>query len=183
MVHECPPNGVGIIALLILNILEGWDPAPGGPLSVARIHRLVEATRLAFRDRNAFVADPRMSDVPVARLLDKGYAAELRDHIRDDRAMAALPPHGLPPHEDTVYLCVVDEDGNACSFINSLFTAFGSGIMAPRSGVLLQNRGLGFTLDPDHPSCIAPRKRPMHTIIPGMLTKGDRKSTRLNSSH
>src|SRR3546814_5524911 len=85
------------------------------------MHRLVEATRLAFRDRNAFVADPRMSDVPVARLLDKGYAAELRGHVRDDRAMAALPPPGLPPHEDTVYLCVVDEDGNACSFINSLF--------------------------------------------------------------
>ena len=171
-VHECPPNGVGIIALLILNILEGYEPAPGGPLSVARMHRLIEATRLAFRDRNAFVADPRMADVPMARLLDKAYAAELRGFMSDERAMADLPPAGLPPHEDTVYLCVVDEDGNACSFINSLFKAFGSGIMAPKSGVILQNRGLGFVIDPDHPNCIAPRKRPMHTIIPGMLTKG-----------
>jgi len=170
-VHECPPNGVGIIALLMLNILEGYDPAPGGPLSVARMHRLIEATRLAYRDRNAFVADPRMADVPISRLLDKTYAAELRGLIDDERAMDALPPHGLPPHEDTVYLCVVDEDGNACSFINSLFKSFGTGIMAPRSGVLLQNRGLGFVLDANHPNCIAPRKRPMHTIIPGMLTR------------
>src|SRR3546814_13478071 len=109
------------------------------------MHRLVEATRLAFRGRNAFVADPRMSDVPVARLLDKGYAAELRGHVRDDRAMAALPPPGLPPHDDTVYLCVVDEDGNACSFITSLFQSFRSGILAPPSGALLHQRRLALT--------------------------------------
>ena len=170
-VHECPPNGVGIVALLMLNILEGFEPAAGGAMSVERWHRLIEATRLAFRDRNAFVADPLQADVPVEMLLSKDYAAALRAKIRPDRAMPELPPPGWPPHEDTVYLCVVDEDGNAVSFINSLFKGFGSGIMAPRSGVLLQNRGLGFTLEPGHPNCIAPGKRPMHTIIPGMLTR------------
>ncbi len=173
-VHECPPNGVGTIALLMLNILEGFDPAADGPMSVARWHALIEATRLAFRDRNAFIADPRQTDVPVEMLLSKDYAARLRAGIRPDRAMPELPPPGWPPHADTVYLCVVDEDGNAVSFINSLFKSFGSGIMAPKSGVLLHNRGLGFTLEPRHPNCIAPGKRPMHTIIPGMLTRGGR---------
>lgn len=169
-VHECPPNGVGIAVLMLLNLLSGFGPGDD-PLSVERMHQLIEATRLVFRDRDAFVADPRQAPVPVADLLSAGYADAMRALIRPDRAMADLPAPGLPPHEDTVYLCVVDEDGNAVSFINSLFKSFGSGIVAPESGVLLQNRGLGFSLDPAHPSCIAPRKRPMHTIIPGMLTK------------
>ena len=173
-VHECPPNGVGVVALLMLNILEGFEPAAEGPMSLERWHRLVEATRLAYRDRNAFVADPRQADVPLDMLLSKDYAARLRSLISTDRAMPELPQPGWPPHEDTVYLCVVDRDGNACSFINSLFKGFGTGILAPKSGVLLQNRGLGFTLEAGHPNCIAPGKRPMHTIIPGMLTKGGR---------
>ena len=113
--------------------------------------------------------------MPVARLTSPDYLAALRDAIADDRAMPKLPPAGaavmLPPHKDTVYLCVVDRDGNACSFINSLFEPFGSCIYAEKSGVLLHNRGASFRVEEGHPNCIAPNKRPMHTIIPGMVMK------------
>ena len=172
-VFECPPNGVGVIALLILNMLEGFEPTED-PLSPDRMHRLVEATRLAYRDRNAFVADPADSEVPLDMLLSKDYAAALRGTIREDRAAAALPAACWPRHEDTVYLCVVDRDGNACSFINSLFKSFGSAILAPASGVMLHNRGLGFSLQPGHPNAVRPNRRPMHTIIPAMLAKDGR---------
>ncbi len=172
-VFECPPNGVGVITLLILNMLEGFEPA-GGPLSPDRMHQLIEATRLAYRDRNAFVADPADGAVPVEMLLSKDYAAALRGLIREDRALDALPPAGWPAHDDTVYLSVVDRDGNACSFINSLFKSFGSAILAPGSGVMLHNRGLGFSLDPQHPNAVRSNRRPMHTIIPAMLAKDGR---------
>jgi gamma-glutamyltranspeptidase/glutathione hydrolase len=172
---QCPPNGVGIVALMILGILEGMGSAADGPEGSIRAHRHIEAARLAYRDRDAFVADPSHVDVPVRKLLDKDYLAALRALISDEKAMRGLPAAGealLPPHHDTVYLCVVDKDGNACSFINSLFQGFGSGILAERSGVMLQNRGFGFRLERGHPNCIAPRKRPMHTIIPGMVMQG-----------
>jgi gamma-glutamyltranspeptidase/glutathione hydrolase len=110
-------------------------------------------------------------EVPVETLLSAAYADKLRAKIRPDRAMAALPPSPVPEHADTIYLCVVDEDLNAVSFINSLFHGFGSGYMSPNTGVMLQNRGQSFSLDPDHANCIAPGKRPMHTIIPGMTLK------------
>jgi len=139
-----------------------------------RLHRHLEAARLVYRDRDAFVADPAQAEVPVARLMSPDYLAALRELIRDDRALRTLPRAGeaaLPAHRDTVYLCVVDRDGNACSFINSLFQGFGSGILAEKSGVMLHNRGFAFRLERGHPNCIAPGKRPMHTIIPGMVTK------------
>jgi gamma-glutamyltranspeptidase/glutathione hydrolase len=173
-VWQCPPNGQGLMVLMLLGILEGWGPAPDGPLGVTRLHRHLEAARLVYRDRDAFLADPLQAEVPVAALTDPTYLAGLRGLIRDDRALRELPRAGeavLPRHRDTVYLCVVDRDGNACSFINSLFHGFGSGILAERSGVMLQNRGSGFRVQRGHPNCIAPGKRPMHTIIPGMLTK------------
>ncbi|MDW8397945.1 MAG: gamma-glutamyltransferase family protein [Acetobacteraceae bacterium] len=174
-VVECPPNGSGVIALMLLGMLEGFSPPPGGPLSVTRLHRHIEAARLAYRDRDAFLADPAEAEVPLARLLSDAYLGALRALIRDDSAMPELPPAGaaewLPRHEDTVYLCVVDRDGNACSFINSLFEAFGSGIADEASGVLLHNRGTGFRIEPGHPNCIAPMKRPLHTIIPALLMK------------
>jgi gamma-glutamyltranspeptidase/glutathione hydrolase len=173
-VFQCPPNGSGMHVLQLLGILGGFDTPAQGPISAERYHRHIEAARLVYRDRDAFLADPSQVDVPVAALTDPGYLAALRGLIRDDRAMRTLPPAGpsdLARHKDTVYLCVVDQDGNACSFINSLFESFGSGILAEKSGVMLHNRGFGFRLQEGHPNCIAPNKRPLHTIIPGMVMK------------
>jgi gamma-glutamyltranspeptidase / glutathione hydrolase len=176
-VYQCPPNGQGLLVLMMLGMLGGLPSATDGPDGVIRAHRHIEAARLAYRDRDAFVADPRMADVPVKKLLSPEYLAAQRALINDHGAMPILPAAGesiLPPHKDTVYLCVVDRDGNACSFINSLFEGFGSGILAHKSGVMLQNRGFGFRLERGHPNCIAPGKRPMHTIIPGMVMKDGR---------
>ncbi len=172
-VYECPPNGQGIVALMMLNILADAGLDRFEPLSPERLHLMIEAARLAYAERDAWVGDPRQIDVPVKRLLSADFAAGLREHIRPDRANHRRPGD-MPAHADTVYLCVVDKDRNVVSFINSLFEAFGSGITAPKSGVLLQNRGFAFKLDPKHPNCIAPGKRPMHTIIPGMLVKKGR---------
>lgn len=174
-VWECPPNGAGIVTLMMLGMLEEFDTS-GDPLATARLHRHSEAARLAYRDRDALIADPAQADVPVAHLLSDGYLHALHRMIDPARALPNLPRAGeavLPPHRDTVYLCVVDKDGNACSFINSLFKSFGSGILAQRSGVMLQNRGAGFVVQRGHPNCVAPKKRPMHTIIPAMVTKSD----------
>lgn len=173
-VWQCPPNGVGILVLMLLGILGGMESAADGPLSALRLHRHAEAARLVYRDRDAFVADPVHAAVPVQRLTSEAYLAGLRRLIDDGRTMHALPPAGealMPVHADTACLAVVDRDGNAASLINSLFQGFGSGILAEKSGVMLQNRGFGFRLERGHPNCIAPGKRPMHTIIPGMLTK------------
>jgi gamma-glutamyltranspeptidase / glutathione hydrolase len=173
-VYQCPPNGQGLLVLMILGMLGGLPSAPDGASGIVRAHRHIEAARLAYRDRDAFLADPGAVDVPVKKLLSPEYLASQRALISDTSAMRHLPMAGesvLPPHKDTVYLCVVDKDGNACSFINSLFENFGSGILAHNSGVMLQNRGFGFRLERGHPNCIAPGKRPMHTIIPGMLMK------------
>lgn len=172
-IFQCPPNGTGLLVLQMLGVLGQCDTPEQGPLSAERLHRHVEAARLAYRDRDAFVADPSQVDVPVAKLTSDEYAKKLRALIRDDVAMRELPPAGaaewLPKHKDTVYLCVVDAEGNVCSFINSLFESFGSGILAEKSGVMLHNRGFGFRLQEGHPNCIAPNKRPMHTIIPGLV--------------
>ena len=170
-VWQCPPNGSGLMVLMLLGILQGF-PTAADPLDPARLHRHIEAARLVYRDRDAFIGDPA-GDIPVRELTDPAYLRALHDLIDPARAMR-LPRAGeaaLPPHRDTVYLCVVDQDGNACSFINSLFKSFGSGIVAERSGVMLQNRGAGFVVERGHPNCIGPGKRPMHTIIPGMLTQ------------
>ncbi len=176
-VFQCPPNGSGLLVLMILGILEGLEPASDGPLGITRLHRHIEAARLGYRDRDAFVADPSQVAVDVGKLNSDEYLGRLRALIRDDRAMMDLPAAGeavLPDHRDTVYLCVVDRDGNACSFINSIFDFFGSGIHAEKSGVLLHNRGFSFRYERGHPNCIAPDKRPMHTILPGMLMQNGR---------
>ncbi len=173
-VWQCPPNGSGLLVLMLLGIVGGWDPAPDGAMGVTRYHRHLEAARMVYRDRDAFLADPLQTEVPVAHLTSPEYLDGLRRLIRDDVALRDLPRAGeaeLPRHKDTVYLTVVDRDGNAVSFINSLFESFGSGILAEKSGVMLHNRGLGFRLQRGHPNCIASFKRPMHTIIPGMVTK------------
>jgi gamma-glutamyltranspeptidase/glutathione hydrolase len=173
-VYECPPNGQGIVALQILNILSGLPAGSRDPLSVERLHGLIEATRLAYRDRDDLIADPAKARVPVERLLSEGHAAELRGRISPERAMTPPVAEKAAVHADTVYLCVVDKDRNAVSFINSVFHSFGSGLVSPKTGVVLQNRGQSFSTDPEHPNCIAPGKRPMHTIIPGMLVKDGR---------
>ena len=172
-VYECPPNGQGIAALQMLNILEGFDISAVDPLSTHRLHLQIEAKRLAYRDRDLLVADPRYSEIPITKILSKDYAQELRNAIDPQRAMHALPISVFPQHHDTVYLCVVDRDNNAVSFINSLFHSFGSALVSPQTGVCLHSRGSSFVVDPDHPNGIAPNKRPMHTIIPGMLVKDD----------
>ncbi len=172
-VHQCPPNGQGLIALLLLNIMsevERFD----GPLSVERMHREIEACRLAYTARNTFLADPDHSAVPVDEILSASYAKKLRDQVDPDHARESGLDVGIGSHPNTVYLTVVDKDRNVCSLINTLFYGFGSGLTSPNTGVVLQNRGFGFSLDPSHPNALAPNKRPLHTIIPGMVTEGDK---------
>ena len=170
-VHECPPPGQGIIALLIMNIL-GAFPGSGDPMAPARLHIEIEAARLAYAVRNAILAEG--SPATPDRLLSPAFAADLAARIDPDRAATDLPSFAGPEHRDTVYLTVVDRDRNVVSFINSVFDTFGSGIVAPESGVLLHNRGMSFTLEPGHPNTLAPRRQPMHTIIPAIMTEGDR---------
>ncbi len=173
-IYECPPNGQGLLALEMLNVLAGLLPDVSGPLSPERLHFAIEAARLAYSDRDNLLADPAQSDIPVERLLSAAYADQQRARIDPARAMKDLPPSMIPVHADTVYISVVDKDRNAVSFINSLFNSFGTGFVSPKSGVALHNRGESFVMDPDHPNCIAPGKRPMHTIIPGMAVKDGR---------
>tara|TARA_R110002110_G_scaffold5945_14_gene30072 strand:+ start:1812 stop:3401 length:1590 start_codon:yes stop_codon:yes gene_type:complete len=173
-IHEIPPNGQGITALIMLNILsriglDGLDPA-GAP----RFHFEMEAARLAYDMRDRYVADPGFSDVPVERLLSDRLADELAARIDPDRAIGQLSPLRDPLNRETVYLTVVDRDRNAVSFINSLFFGFGSGILAPRSGVMFQNRGSGFVMEAGHPNCVDGGKRPLHTIIPAMMVEKGR---------
>jgi gamma-glutamyltranspeptidase/glutathione hydrolase len=170
-VYELGPQTQGITVLEMLNILEDFDVRALGHNSVEYLHLLIETKKLAFADRDAYIADPDKSDVPTARLISKEYAAERRQLISPTRAAPSFRP-GLPENGDTVYLTVVDKDRNAVSFINSLFEGFGSGVVAGDTGVLLHNRGALFALDRRHPNAIAPRKRPFHTLIPGMVLKG-----------
>ena len=155
----------------MLNILEGFDLAGRDAMDPLRLHLQAEAGRLAYRDRDRYLGDPAAGAVPIEELLSKAYAAELRGHISPDRAMARLPETPLAGRSDTVYLAVVDPDGNAISFINSLFGYFGSGLADAATGVLFQNRGSSFLVRPGHPNAIGPSKRPMHTIMPGMVMK------------
>jgi gamma-glutamyltranspeptidase / glutathione hydrolase len=172
-IHECPPNGQGIIALLILNILSRFE-AKGDPQSADRLHIEIEATRLAYAARDTWLADPDKVDVPVEEMLSDALADRLADMIDLSRALTDLPAFDMPLHRDTVYISVVDRDRNTVSFINSVFDSFGTGLVAPRSGVVLHNRGQSFSLKPGHPNVVAPLKRPLHTIIPGMVTRGGR---------
>jgi gamma-glutamyltranspeptidase/glutathione hydrolase len=182
-VWECPPNGQGIVALVALGILDGLDLAALPALSAERWHLIIESVRLAFADALAWVADPSAAAVPASGLLDPGYLASRRSLIDRHRALARAEPGrpagacGAPTAGDTVYFCAVDGKGNACSFINSNYQGFGTGIVPSGHGgswgFSLQNRGANFSLDPAHPNALAPNKRPYHTIIPGLITRGD----------
>ena len=171
-VYEIPPPGQGVAALEMLNLLEGFDLAALDPLGADRVHLEVEAKKLAYGDLYKEIGDPEFwldPPVPTGRLISKDYADSLRGNISPDRAAGPVPEPALG--EDTTYLCAVDAEGNGCSFINSLYMGFGSGVVAPDTGVCLQNRGFSFRLDPNHPNGLAPGKRPMHTIIPGLATR------------
>lgn len=173
-VYECPPNGQGLVALLALNILAGFDlrALPFG--TPEAVHLQIEALRLAFADGLRYIADPEVAEVPVAGLLDPAYSEARRASIDPTRAAETVSPGQPRIGDDTVYLTVVDRDRMACSFINSLYYSWGSGVVAGTTGILLQNRGAGFSLDPSHPNAIAPGKRPYHTIIPAMVTHEDK---------
>jgi gamma-glutamyltranspeptidase/glutathione hydrolase len=170
-IWECPPNGQGLTALLALNILEGFDIAMLEPLSVQRLHLQIEALRLAFADTRWHVSDPAFGEIPLDALLSKEYAAERRNSIDPEQA-GLEQQRGTPVNaSDTVYLSVVDGEGNACSFINSNYMGFGTGIVPRGWGFTLQNRGHNFSLDRDHPNALEPGKRPYHTIIPSLITR------------
>lgn len=172
-IWECPPNGQGIAALLALSILRGFDLASLPPLSAARLHLQIEAMRLAFADAFAYVADPNFAPAPLEELLSENYAAERRKLIDLRRANRNIT-HGQPvATSGTVYFAVVDSEGNACSFINSNYLGFGTGIVPAGWGFTLQNRGHNFSLDPNHPNSLQPGKRPYHTIIPALATRED----------
>lgn len=167
-VWELPPNGHGMAALMALNILKGFDPSEGD--NALYIHRQIEAMKLAFADCFEYISDPKAMKVPVEALLSKEYAAVRRKLIG---SVAISPGPGTPPGGGTVYLAAADGDGNMVSFIQSNFWGFGSGLVVPGTGISLHNRGSSFSLDSSHVNCIAPQKRPYHTIIPGFLTKDD----------
>ncbi|MCC6777581.1 MAG: gamma-glutamyltransferase family protein [Hyphomicrobiales bacterium] len=172
-VVECAPNAQGITALIILRILEGFELGASQYSDADRIHLLAEATKAAYRARDAFLSDPETRSPDEPAFLSDAVVSHLRSKISLSRASEGQD-WDLPEHRDTVCLSVVDRERNAVSFINSLFGPFGSGIYAPASGVLLHNRGSGFNLIEGHPNVIGPRKRPLHTLIPGMLMKDGR---------
>ncbi len=169
-VWQLPPNGQGIAVLQILNILEAYDLESMDLFSPEYIHLFVEAKKLAYEDRAWYYADMDFSPVPVEKLISKEYAAERRELINPDRAARRYEP-GIPEGPNTIYLTVADKDGNMVSLIQSNYRGMGSGMTPPGLGFVLQNRGEGFTLQPDRFNTYEPGKRPFHTIIPGFITK------------
>lgn len=171
-VHECPPPGQGMVALVLLNILKQQALHPD-PQSADRLRTEIEATRIAYKVRDAILADPRFNDLDLEYVLSDAFAMRVS---RGDlaSAIAQAQPGGGVEHKDTVYISVVDKNRNCASFINSIFHPFGTGWVEPHTGILLHNRGQSFSLEAGHPNCIGPHKRPMHTIIPGMVTKNGR---------
>lgn len=168
---EIPPNGQGLAALLALNILECFDLQGGTPRPATAAHLGIEAVKLAYADRGRWVADPQHATLPIDELLSKDFAQGRAAVIDPDKALKSVSPGTFRAGLDTIYLTTADGDGNVVSLINSLFYPFGSGVVADGTGIALHNRGYGFSLDPTHPNCIAPRKRPFHTIIPAMLMR------------
>ena len=162
-IYELPPNGQGMAALEMLNIMEATPPSPDGPLSVAELHKKIEAMKLAYADLERYNADPRFAKVPVKGLLSKNYGKDRAKLIDPNKANCEVPP-GTPPVSETTYLSVVDRDGNIVSLIQSNYDGFGSGITVRGMGFVLQNRGRSFSLD---------RRHPYHTIIPAFMQRGD----------
>ncbi|MFC1799057.1 gamma-glutamyltransferase [Thermodesulfobacteriota bacterium] len=171
-VFELPPNGQGLTALEMLNILQGYDIAGMGHGTTDYLHTLIEAKKIAFRDRDDFITDPEFEPIPVDKFLSKDYAEKCKNQIDPDRAFDPQGKSQRSPGSETVYVTAVDKDRNAVSFISSIYMHFGSGMVVDGTGIVLQNRGKSFSLDQNHPNRIMPHKRTMHTIIPAMLFKG-----------
>ncbi|HEY3030312.1 MAG TPA: gamma-glutamyltransferase [Bradyrhizobium sp.] len=171
-VWQCPPNGPGITMLVMLNILSRFDLTKFPAMSVERFHLEAEAARIAYMMREQHIGDPAFVNVDVPGILTE-FAEQYAGKIRMDRLLD-LPKVSPPMHPTTVYITVVDKDRNVCSFINSIAHGFGAAIVSNKTGILLQNRGAGFRVQPGHPNCIAPGKRPLHTIIPSLVTKAGR---------
>ena len=169
-VWQCPPNGQGMAVLMMLNIMEAYHLESMTFNSPEYQHLMIEAKKLAFADLGKYLGDPKRGEIPLAGLLSKEYAAERRKLIDPAKAMP-FPEPGVPGKSDTAYMTAVDGEGNACSLINSLFASFGSGKTGGATGIILQNRGEGFTLEKGHFNEYKPGVRPYHTIIPGMVTK------------
>ncbi len=173
-VYEIPPNGQGIAALMMLNLMEQFPVSDYGAGSAKALHVEIEAKKLAYADLLRYVCDPKFNRVPVAGMLSKTYARDRARLIDLDKANCNVEPGQPPPMGDeTTYFCVVDADGNMVSYIQSNYNSFGSGVVPIGAGFALQNRGGLFSLDPTHPNVLAGRKRPLHTIIPAFMTKGD----------
>lgn len=166
-VWEIPPNGQGIVALMALNILRGFDLGPEEKLTARAYHLQIEALKLAFAEAQRSVTDPRHMQVSPEYLLSEDWAREKRQLIQEK---ALLPPPSPEVKGGTVYLCAADGEGNMVSLIQSNYMGFGSGLVVPGTGIALHNRGHNFSFDPQHINCLAPGKRPYHTIIPGFLT-------------
>jgi len=177
-VYELPPNTQGIAALMMLNIMERYPIADYGFHTTNAMHVMIEAKKLAYADMLRYVADPHFSNVPVTPLLSKEHAAARARLIDPRKAACDVEPSRLTglttaSGGDTIYLSVIDRDGNIVSLIQSLYSSFGSGIVPPDTGVMLHNRGALFTLEPGHPNLLAGRKRPLTTLVPAFMSKGD----------
>jgi gamma-glutamyltranspeptidase/glutathione hydrolase len=171
-VYELPPNGQGMAALEMLNIMETIPASADGPLSAAELHKKIEAMKLAYADLRRYNGDPRFAKIPVKGILSKEYAVERAKLIDPAKANCEVTA-GMPPMSDTTYLSVVDREGNIVSLIQSNYEAFGSGVAVRGMGFVLQDRGGLFSIDPASPNALAPRKRPFHTIIPAFMEHGD----------
>jgi gamma-glutamyltranspeptidase / glutathione hydrolase len=172
-VYEMPPNGQGIAALEMLNIMETFPIGQFGFGSAKALHAMIEAKKLAYADMGKHLADPRGQKLPVATLLSKEWAKQRSQLIDEGQAKCDVTAGELPAGSDTTYLSVVDRDGNMVSLIQSNYASFGSGIVAPGTGFVLHNRGGLFALDASSPNALAGHKRPRHTIIPGFAQKGE----------
>lgn len=170
-VWECPPNGQGIAALIALNIVENIDLANSDIDHVLKLHYKIEAMKLAFQDALWYVADPEKANIPIQELLSKSYAKKRFNEIKEDSSSSEYKRGNFKQHGDTVYVSVIDGNGNACSLINSLYQSFGTGLVVPETGIALHNRGALFSTNPEHPNFLEPNKRPYNTIIPCMITK------------
>ena len=171
-VYELPPNGQGMAALEMLNIMAASQPDRQGPLAAVELHKKIEAMKLAYSDLYRYNGDPRFASIPVRGLLSKEYA-EQRAALIDPQKANCAAASGTPAKSDTTYLAVVDKAGNIASLIQSVYDYFGSGVAVSGMGFLLQDRGALFVLDPKHPDALAPHKRPFHTIIPAFMERGD----------